>query len=184
MTLTNPPVTAADPASAAAFAAYLSTGGTNGAYGYTDATHAPQAPGVTAAAMKAAMAADANIGIACIANGTTLAAILADATSLTNLRGNATLLAAVDADQHVFPTTPMHKVQIKPGAAGAKIRTSADLQSTSNIATRAAVGDVFYIGSLAYNSALGVQYKILDGTYVNDYVDREDIEFPPLDVRF
>lgn len=184
MALTNPPVTADNVLTAAAFAAALTTITTEGVYVYTDiGSGAPVAPGFTGTAMKAAMAADTDIGKAAVAVPATLAAIVADATSLTTLRGDATIKAAVLADAHVFPTTDNHKVQIKAAAQGAKIRSSAALDSTTNIVARLDAGTVLYISALAYVTDLGVQYKILDGTYVNDFVDREDIEIAPLELR-
>lgn len=182
MSLTNPPVTADDVATAtAAIAALYTLLGTDGYYIYTDSGNAPQAPGLTVTATKAAIAANVDVGKACIANSTTLAAIVADATSIATLRANATIIAALRADNHVFPTVLSHKVQVKAG--GATIRNTADLDIETNIVARIAAETVLYINAKAYVTDTGLLYKILDGTYANDYVDREEIEVAPLELR-
>lgn len=183
MAPTNPPATADDPVSATtAIGLIYSIPTTDGVYIYTDTGVVPQAPGFTATAAKAAIAANTDVGKACVANSTTLAAIVADATSIATLRANATIIAAVQADNHVFPTTLSHKVQVKVG--GATIRNTADLDIETNIVVRLAAATVLYINAKAYVTDTGLLYKILDGTYANDYVDREEIEFAPLEVRF
>lgn len=182
MALTNPPVTADNVLTAAAFAAALTTITTEGVYVYTDVgSGAPVAPGFTGTAMKAAMAADADIAKACVANATTLLALAADAPSLALIVANATVIASIQATNHVFPTTLSHKVQVKAG--GATIRSSADLDSATNIVARIAAETVLYINAKAYVTDTGLLYKILDGTYANDYIDREEIEVAPLELR-
>ncbi|SRR5258706_8016341 len=130
-------------------AAFIVAEPTRGVYIYTDTGVNPAGIGVAASTF--------------LSNAALQALFVADASTIVD----------VEANLHVFPTTPNRKIRVFGSASIYTATTATAADFVANVAN----GTILYVSALGYRTNTGLFYKILDGTYVNDYIRHKDVEF-------
>lgn len=103
----------------------------------------------------------------------TNAAMISHYAGLAAVQTDSQVVAATDATRHVFATTPNRKAIVKGGAT---VYTNTDA-ARNHIAGHLADGAVIYVQAAGYKTNYGWFYKLLDGTFANDYISGDKIEF-------
>lgn len=96
-----------------------------------------------------------------------------------NMAANTNVISSIRSGDHIFTTTPNRKIRI---VSGATIFTDVD-GASNHIAAQLAKNTILYVSAKRYPRSDKNQfyYKILDGTYINDYIKVEDVEILPHD---
>lgn len=95
-----------------------------------------------------------------------------DSGLVANMAANTNVISSVQATNHVFPTTPSRKVKVRNGTS---IFNNTD-GALSHFVANVAKDTILYVDAVIVKTSIQLWYKILDGTYINDYVKVDDVD--------